>query len=82
MQNLIDFRTELFSGSPFLCRVTDGDNYSAGGSSGDFSKVEVGLDHLNHIPIKTTSSFTIKVAGGDDAELAVSVQGESKCRMI
>ncbi|XP_059081072.1 uncharacterized protein LOC131878933 [Tigriopus californicus] len=73
----VTFNGEQVTGSPFLCRVTDGDNYSAGGSSGDFSKVEVGLDHLNHIPIKTTSSFTIKVAGGDDAELAVSVQGPS-----
>ena len=65
----------FFTGSPFLCRVTDGDDLSLGADSVDFSAVEVGLDHLNLIPVKQASNFTIKVAGGDDAELAVSVQG-------
>ena len=58
--------------------MTDGDDLSLGADSVDFSAVEVGLDHLNLIPVKQASNFTIKVAGGDDAELAVSVQGTEK----
>ena len=65
------------SGSPFLCRVTDGDGDDAARDEDDdiFSRVSVDLEHLSHIPLTEPSSFTIKVAGGDDAELAVSVQG-------
>ena len=36
------------------------------------------LEHLGLIPVGVPSHFTIKVAGGDDAELAVSVQGKEK----
>ena len=39
-------------------------------------QVTLDLDHLGLIPVGVPSHFTIKVAGGDDAELAVSVQGE------
>ena len=66
----------FFPGSPFLCRVTDGDEGSEGGASDAFSRVNVELDHLGQIPVHKEANFTIKVAGGDDAELAVSVQGK------
>lgn len=49
-----------------------------GGSSSAIdpdSLVGVELEHLGLIPINEPSQFTIRVAGGDDAELAVSVQG-------
>ena len=70
-------------GSPFLCRVSDGSSESTGvsyergvaGVSAGHSKVTLDLDHLGLIPVGVPSHFTIKVAGGDDAELAVSVQG-------
>ena len=39
-------------------------------------QVTLDLEHLGLIPVGVPSHFTIKVAGGDDAELAVSVQGE------
>ena len=40
------------------------------------SKVTLDLEHLGLIPVAVPSHFTIRVAGGDDAELAVSVQGK------
>ena len=40
------------------------------------------LEHLGLIPVGVPSHFTIKVAGGDDAELAVSVQGKEKCILL
>ena len=42
------------------------------------SKVTLDLEHLGLIPVAVPSHFTIRVAGGDDAELAVSVQGKHK----
>ena len=39
------------------------------------SIVSVELEHLGLISTNAPSQFTILVAGGDDAELAVSVQG-------
>ena len=69
------------SGSPFLCRVMDPSNTpivpsgSAGGRLDPDSLVAVELEHLELIQINDPSQFTIRVAGGDDAELAVSVQG-------
>lgn len=61
-----------------MCRVTDGEGISAVGDGDQdaFGRVEVQLDHLGLIPVQKEASFTIKVAGGDDAELAVSVQGK------
>ena len=57
--------------------VPSGNNaLTSGGSRMDpDSLVAVELDHLGLIPISEASQFTIRVAGGDDAELAVSVQG-------
>ena len=82
----------VVAGSPFLCRVTNGDDGGFGGGvgalSGDgtdvegFSKVVVDLEHLSLIPVQAASEFTIKVAGGDDAELAVSVQGTYRTQTI
>ena len=40
------------------------------------SIVSVELEHLGLISINGPSQFTIRVTGGDDAELAVSVQGK------
>ena len=37
--------------------------------------MSVDLDGLGLIPVGAPATFTIMVAGGDDAELAVSVQG-------
>ena len=70
----------FFIGSPFLCRVNDGGSDLGGshasyGSSSGNSKVNLDLEHLGLIPVAVPSHFTIRVAGGDDAELAVSVQG-------
>ena len=66
-------------GSPFLCRVNDGGS-DVGGSGMSYgsgnSKVTLDLEHLGLIPVAVPSHFTIRVAGGDDAELAVSVQGK------
>jgi len=42
------------------------------------SKVTLDLEHLGLIPVAVPSHFTIRVAGGDDAELAVSVQGPTE----
>jgi len=42
-----------------------------------FGRVAVDLDHLDLVPLNAPADFTIRVAGGDDAELAVSVQGEN-----
>ena len=53
------------------------DDLGEGGSSG-YDRVRVELDHLNLVPVGSPAAFTIRVAGGDDAELAVSVQGEQK----
>ena len=69
----------LWIGSPFLCRVNDGGS-DVGGSGMSYgsgnSKVTLDLEHLGLIPVAVPSHFTIRVAGGDDAELAVSVQGK------
>ena len=64
-----------------MCRVNDGGSDIAGshasyGSSIGQSKVTLDLEHLGLIPVSVPSQFTIRVAGGDDAELAVSVQGK------
>ena len=72
-------------GSPFLCRVMDPSianspivpSGTAGGRLDPDSLVAVELEHLGLIQINDPSQFTIRVAGGDDAELAVSVQGLS-----
>ena len=43
------------------------------------------LEHLGLISINDPSQFTIRVTGGDDAELAVSVQGKlyfNFCRAV
>ena len=69
----------MWIGSPFLCRVNDGGS-DVGGSGMSYgsgnSKVTLDLEHLGLIPVAVPSHFTIRVAGGDDAELAVSVQGK------
>ncbi len=68
----------LFLGSPFLCRVTDGEedeDMLSDTSGSGFDRVRVELDHLSLVPVGAAAAFTIRVAGGDDAELAVSVQG-------
>jgi hypothetical protein len=74
-----NFEMIIYLGSPFLCRVTEGDAdpYPTSGSqtSAAHSRVSLSLEHLGLVPINVPSQFTIKVAGGDDAELAVSVQG-------
>ena len=44
-------------------------------SGSGFDRVRVELDHLSLVPVGAAAAFTIRVAGGDDAELAVSVQG-------
>ena len=65
-------------GSPFLCRVTDGEedeDMLSDTSGSGFDRVRVELDHLSLVPVGAAAAFTIRVAGGDDAELAVSVQG-------
>ena len=41
------------------------------------SRVSLNLEHLGLVPVNVPGHFTIKVAGGDDAELAVSVQGKN-----
>ena len=63
-----------------MCRVNDGGSELGGshisyGSGSGSSKVTLDLEHLGLIPVAVASQFTIRVAGGDDAELAVSVQG-------
>ncbi len=45
-------------------------------SGSGFDRVRVDLDHLSLVPVGAPAAFTIRVAGGDDAELAVSVQGK------
>ena len=45
-------------------------------------QVTLDLEHLGLIPVGVPSHFTIKVAGGDDAELAVSVQGEMNANAL
>ena len=45
------------------------------GGGGEYGRVSVALDGLGLIPVGVPATFTIMVAGGDDAELAVSVQG-------
>jgi hypothetical protein len=80
----VTFNGEQVSGSPFLCRVSDGEEDEDGGTGGaydlvdddDYSRVAVDLSHLGLIPVGEAAAFTIQVAGGDDAELAVSVQGK------
>ncbi|XP_040581281.1 uncharacterized protein [Lepeophtheirus salmonis] len=74
----VTFNDEQVPGSPFLSRITDVNellNYEVNDSG--FSRVSVTLDHLSMVPIGDPSQFTIHVADGDDAELAVSVQGPS-----
>lgn len=73
----VTFNGEQVPGSPFLCRVMDPSN-SVPLVPKNFdpdSIVKVELEHLGLISINAPSQFTIRVAGGDDAELAVSVQG-------
>ena len=84
----VTFNGEQVTGSPFLCRVIDDgddDDLLGGGSltKGDIDvgmdnigNVSVELDHLSLVPVNCAANFTIKVGGGDDAELAVSVQGK------
>ena len=43
--------------------------------------MSVDLDGLGLIPVGAPATFTIMVAGGDDAELAVSVQGRIIIKM-
>ena len=75
----VTFNGEQVPGSPFLCRVMDPKNSKSLSKSVDpDSLVSVELEHLSLIPTGEPSQFTIRVAGGDDAELAVSVQGKSK----
>lgn len=72
----VTFNNDQVPGSPFLCRVKDGDNLSFGGSSGGgFSHVTVELEHLGLVAVGEPAEFTIRVPEGADAELAVSVQG-------
>ena len=77
----VTFNGEQVPGSPFLCRVMDPTNsipiVPLNKSFDPDSIVSVELEHLGLISINEGSQFTIRVAGGDDAELAVSVQGMS-----
>eukprot|EP00096_Caligus_rogercresseyi_P015922 TRINITY_DN841_c0_g1_i2.p1 TRINITY_DN841_c0_g1~~TRINITY_DN841_c0_g1_i2.p1 ORF type:complete len:1301 (+),score=355.07 TRINITY_DN841_c0_g1_i2:98-4000(+) len=74
----VKFNDEQVPGSPFLSRVTDiSETMKYEVNDSGFSRVSVKLDHLSLIPISSPSQFTIHVADGDDAELAVSVQGPS-----
>ena len=54
----------------------DADPYATSGFGHVHSRVSLNLEHLGLVPVNSASRFTIKVAGGDDAELAVSVQGK------
>ena len=54
----------------------DADPYTSSGLGHVHSRVSLSLEHLGLVPVNVPSRFTIKVAGGDDAELAVSVQGK------
>ena len=75
----VTFNGENVPGSPFLCRVMDPQQTSSKSLSKSVdpdSLVSVELEHLSLIPTGEPSQFTIRVAGGDDAELAVSVQGK------
>ena len=71
----VTFNNDQVPGSPFLCRVKDGDNLSVDGSSGGGAHVTVELDHLALVAVSQPAEFTIRVPEGADAELAVSVQG-------
>jgi len=72
----VTFNNDQVPGSPFLCRVKDGDNLSVDGSSGGgIAHVTVELDHLALVAVSQPAEFTIRVPEGADAELAVSVQG-------
>ena len=87
----VTFNGEQVPGSPYLCRVMDPSSTGGHGgiptlvqpsSTAALTKnfdpdsiVSVELEHLELISINAPSQFTILVAGGDDAELAVSVQG-------
>merc|ERR1719474_1973661 len=72
----VTFNNDQVPGSPFLCRVSEGDDLSTGGSSGGgFAQVTVELDHLALVSVSQPAEFTIRVPEGADAELAVSVQG-------
>ena len=80
----VTFNGEQVPGSPFLCRVMDPANAAGhltdSGLTSKFdpdSIVSVELEHLGLIPVNGPSHFTIRVGGGDDAELAVSVQGNA-----
>ena len=74
------FNGEQVPGSPFLCRVMDPSNsipiVPVPKNFDPDSIVSVELEHLGLISINVASQFTIRVGGGDDAELAVSVQGK------
>lgn len=75
----VTFNGEQVPGSPFLCRVMDPKSSKSLSKSVDpDSLVSVELEHLSLIPTGEPSQFTIRVAGGDDAELAVSVQGPTE----
>ena len=75
----VTFNGEQVPGSPFLCRVMDPKSSKSLSKSVDpDSLASVELEHLSLIPTGEPSQFTIRVAGGDDAELAVSVQGKSR----
>jgi len=81
----VTFNGEQVPGSPYLCRVIDPSNtireIPVQALSKNFdpdSIVSVELEHLGLISINDPSQFTIRVTGGDDAELAVSVQGPTE----
>ena len=57
----VTFNNDQVPGSPFLCRVKDGDNLSYGGSSGGFAHVTVELEHLASIAVAQPAEFTIRV---------------------
>lgn len=82
----VTFNGEQVPGSPFLCRVMDPSNsipiVPLPKNFDPDSIVSVELEHLGLISINAPSQFTIRVAGGDDAELAVSVQGKQTLHVI
>ncbi|XP_026826378.1 filamin-A isoform X2 [Ooceraea biroi] len=59
----IKFNGEAVRGCPFVCNVSD------------TSRVTLGLNHLELIPVDEPASFHMGVDGSGSAELAVSVRG-------